>query len=780
MICHNCFQDIGNIYFSFCPHCGKPISPELLYKKGESQTNDVLTNTKFRIITTDCEQFLTGEMAMLDPNPWPLIENDVIYQQKPYTYDSKFLDLNAKEILLETTHDKNIFENTLVWTTRKSKLIIDEHSFKVEKSSLDKRLLKISKDNKIGFIDLDGREIIPCSYDSASNFENGFCLVQIQGRKLIINERNVTIASFDKSQLYINVRFISPEIFYVNDIRDSSHPRPYGRIYTKDGRVLLEVELMGEVEHLGESYYEFDASGNGRTDLYRYSGGQLNKVNTPGLSHYNYGYFKNGLMHLRNHATTPTSHAWLDKHEKIHQVPGGLRYSYGFEPSEDGLIMIHTLADRERNRWRLWNVISDSKEYEYDGQYTQFFRCHFSEGLIPFKLYNGSTGYMKINGTIAFMTDTPCKYMFDFHHGISYIETDEGIAFINSEGKRITPFIYDRVSYCDQSGAYLAHLKSNNIIKFNGGLSHLIFNVEKYTHINGFKANEKISSDYQVRIIPKSFSNYRSKYPESQIDETKYLDSVKCTISFVYDSVYEVGGDYPYLYLESNGKKGLASQNAEILIPCVYDDIKPYFYTTDKQFAYSEVCLNNKWGFHDGKRECIPCTYDSLARDTDNRIYKAFVGSKVAIANYSNWNYSRKLYDSVNFEDGKCYVTDAGKVGLYDANNCIEIIECIYDSIVKMDVWYLFKVHSSGLTGIYNTREKKIVIPCQFDDIIPAYGLYKVLKNGKVGLSSEKKLIIGCEYDDIKRLSQSNDDSYVVYKNNKCAIIGEKYSRFPA
>ena len=91
MICHNCFQDIGNIYFSFCPHCGKPISPELLYKKGESQTNDVLTNTKFRIITTDCEQFLTGEMAMLDPNPWPLIENDVVYQQRPYSYDMSLM-----------------------------------------------------------------------------------------------------------------------------------------------------------------------------------------------------------------------------------------------------------------------------------------------------------------------------------------------------------------------------------------------------------------------------------------------------------------------------------------------------------------------------------------------------------------------------------------------------------------------------------------------------------------------------------------------------------------
>ena len=66
MICHNCFQDIGNIYFSYCPHCGKSISPDLLYNKVASQTNDVLSNTLFRIIRTDCEQFLTGEMAMLN------------------------------------------------------------------------------------------------------------------------------------------------------------------------------------------------------------------------------------------------------------------------------------------------------------------------------------------------------------------------------------------------------------------------------------------------------------------------------------------------------------------------------------------------------------------------------------------------------------------------------------------------------------------------------------------------------------------------------------------
>ena len=84
----------------------------------------------------------------------------------------------------------------------------------------------------------------------------------------------------ERSQLYIKIRFISPEIFYVNDIRDSCHPRPYGRIYSKDGEVLLEVELMGEGEYLGESYYEFDVNGSRSSELFKYSDGQLNKVNT--------------------------------------------------------------------------------------------------------------------------------------------------------------------------------------------------------------------------------------------------------------------------------------------------------------------------------------------------------------------------------------------------------------------------------------------------------------------------------------------------------------------
>ena len=777
MICNNCFQDVDNISFSYCPHCGKQISPELLYNKGESQTNDVFTNNKYRIITTDCEQFLTGEMWSLDPNPDPLIENDVIYQQEPYSYNSKFLDLNGKEIFLETSHDKNIFENTLVYTTRNSKLIIDEDLYKVDKSSLDKTFLKISKNNKFGFIDLKGREIIPCNYDTADNFEYGFCVAQLQGRKLVINEKNVTIASFESSQKYINIRIISPDIFYVTNIRDNSHHRPYGRIYSADGRVLREIELMGEVEYLGESYYQLDESGGyQRLELFKYSDGQLNKVTTPGIACYSYSYFKNGLMHLRN----GSSHAWMDKYGKIHQVAGRLRYMYSFEPSEEGQIMGQTLFDRERNRWCLWNVLSDSKECEYEGPYTHFFRCHFSEGLIPFKLYDGNTGYMTIDGTIAFMTETPCKYLFDFHNGISYIKTDEGIAFINNKGKRITPFLYDRVSYCEQSGAYLAHLKSNSTIQFNGGFSHLIFSIEKYTHVNGFGANEKISSDYHTSIIPKSFSNYHSRYLESQIDETKYLDSVKHSISFDYDNVYEVRGEYPYLYLESNGNKGLASQKAEILIPCVYDDIKPYFYSSNKKFAYSEVCVNSKWGFHDGQKECVPCIFDFLVRDTDNHVYKAFIGDKVAIVNYSNWKSSTELYDHIIFEDGKCYVTDGGQTGLYDSSNCVEIIECMYESIVKTDVWYLFKVYSSGLAGIYSLRDKKIIISCEFDDITPAYGLYKVFKNGKVGLFSEKEQIIECKYDDIKRVSQYDGDNYIVYKNNKCAFIGEKYIKFPA
>ena len=782
MICHNCFQDLENTYFAFCPHCGKSISPDLLYKKGESLTNDVLSNTQFRIITTDCEQFLTGEMYMLDPNPWPLIENDIIYQQKPFSYASSFLDLNGNRLDLETTHDKEVFERTFAWTTRRYKLIIDEHLYKLDLSSIDKltsldnRLLKISKNNHFGFIDLDGNEVIPCIYDHADNFTYGLCIAKINGRKVVINEQNNTIVSFDNSQSYINIRIISPEIFYVNDIRDSSHSRPYGRIYTKDGRVLQEIELMGELVYLGESFYEYDASGNGRYELFKYTDGLLSKVTTPGITSYSYSHFKDKLMHLHG---SHSSHAWMDKNGKLHQVGGGLRYMYSFEPSGDGLIMVHTFTNRERNRWCLWNVFSDTKVCEYEGQYTQFFRCHFSEGLIPFKLYNGNTGYMKIDGTIAFMTETPCKHLFDFHNGISYIETDEGIAFINNEGKRITPFLYDRVSYCEQSGAYLAHLKSNHTIKFNGGFSHLIFCLDKYTHVNGFGANEKISSDYQVRIIPQKLSNYRSRLPESQIEEINYLDSVKRSISFSYDNIYEVGIDYPYLYIESNSKKGLASTEAEILIPCIYDDIKPYFYTSNKKFAYSEVCVNGKWGFHDGKKELVPCIYDSLVRDSDNHIYKGFVGSKVAIVNYSNWNYSRKLYDSVNFEDDKCYVINAGKVGLYDSKKCMEIIECMYDSIVKTDVYYLFKVYSSGLAGIYSTLDKRIIIPCQFDDILPDNGNYKVFRNGKVGLYSDNKEIIRCDYDEIKRVRKYVNDGYIVYRNGKCAFIGEKYKRFP-
>ncbi len=52
-------------------------------------------------------------------------------------------------------------------------------------------LISFEKEDKHGFIDKDGNEIIPCIYDSVEEFSNGLALVKLNGKSGYINKENV-------------------------------------------------------------------------------------------------------------------------------------------------------------------------------------------------------------------------------------------------------------------------------------------------------------------------------------------------------------------------------------------------------------------------------------------------------------------------------------------------------------------------------------------------------------------------------------------------------------
>lgn len=49
--------------------------------------------------------------------------------------------------------------------------------------SFHEGLARVCKDNKYGFIDKKGQEIISCNYDDADDFDGGIAIIKISGKK---------------------------------------------------------------------------------------------------------------------------------------------------------------------------------------------------------------------------------------------------------------------------------------------------------------------------------------------------------------------------------------------------------------------------------------------------------------------------------------------------------------------------------------------------------------------------------------------------------------------
>ena len=230
------------------------------------------------------------------------------------------------------------------------------------------------------------------------------------------------------------------------------------------------------------------------------------------------------------------------------------------------------------------------------------------------------------------------------------------------------------------------------------------------------------------------------------------------TIPFIYDDLVECT-DYPYIYGYINGEVGLLdAKDASMVVPCQYDKIIPYFYTESKQFAYSEVQRNGKWGFFENRKEIISCIYDSVNLKVYNNtsIYIITVGDNKGLINRNTWKKTECIYDEINFEEDGILVSIANKHGIFD-KECKEILPCLfekYDKIIYDKNTY--KVYNNKKCGIWDIRESNYVVPCCYDDVCyDAYGAYTgtywIKNNNKYGLYTNEESIKPI-YDNIKKI----------------------------
>lgn len=205
---------------------------------------------------------------------------------------------------------------------------------------------------------------------------------------------------------------------------------------------------------------------------------------------------------------------------------------------------------------------------------------------------------------------------------------------INSEGKEIIPFIYDKMDYFDKKLLVKATNKMG-VISVDGR-----------------------------QIIPLSFDEVILNYEEGLLLARKNIrwglmdKNGKEIIPFEYDSIEPVLGK---IIASKGGKKGVFNKKGKMIVPLEYDVIK----APDFMSGTYSVCKDGKWGVlnKDGK------SITQLEYDKINDY--GFACGRLAVRRNAKWGFiNRKgqevipcIYDEVFqfFEENHCEVKLNGK-----------------------------------------------------------------------------------------------------------------------
>lgn len=271
-----------------------------------------------------------------------------------------------------------------------------------------------------------------------------------------------------------------------------------------------------------------------------------------------------------------------------------------------------------------------------------------------------------------------------------------------------------------------------------------------------------------------------------------------------------------------NNKYGLINQQQEIIVPCIYDDIKhtmnndrnyEYFEESEKGFSilklicefkfqmveidaietWLAVKQNNQWGFLNYKGELVvDCIYDdinTLKKDysivqkghqyqflyysnNDEVIYSDFYDDIVSVV------YAHISYDNTELFPYLIVQIDNKKSIIHIDNQTM--ISTSYDDIIYLHDDY-FSVKQNSKYAVIDIKQN-VFTPFIYDEIIWLFdNLLKVKQANKYGVINEQgDVIIPILYDDIDIANKQNNDggvksSYIVETlNGKIGYFNRK------
>lgn len=255
--------------------------------------------------------------------------------------------------------------------------------------SFHEGLASVSRHGKYGFIDKNGREVIPCMYDDASYFSDGLACVKLNGKYGFIDRlgREVIPPTYDTAGNFFN----------------GLAPVDHNKIIDKCGRVVFSVKGMypfTRVHEFSEGLAHFSI--HSKYGFIDNTGREVIPCTFDGAHK-----FAEGMACVKRKYASPNSSAY--------------QYKHGFIDTT-GEIVIPCIYE-DSGRYFSEGLVSVAKEVR--GDYGKYIRWGFVD----------KTGKEVI----------PCKYQWvdNFHDGLAMFRSDNSYrgvwGFIDKTGKEVIP-----------------------------------------------------------------------------------------------------------------------------------------------------------------------------------------------------------------------------------------------------------------------------------------------------------------------------------------------------
>ena len=428
-----------------------------------------------------------------------------------------------------------------------------------EFTTFSEGLAGVKKNDKWGFINQTGNEVIPCVYDEIENSDfimSVNVIVRKNGKYGLINQTGKELIPFGKYEERID--------------------RMYNGLLSVGGRIL-------------------DENGKENPDF------QVNNYDVR---------FHDGINIIKSSGKFVLENK--EGQEIVLQKPYSavLNFSDGMAAVQMNGVVSESSSMPEKGTWGF--IDKTGKEAIpciYTFQYNNV--RDFREGLVQV-MKNGKYGYIDKTGK----TIVPFKYSVDCLNGMDDFNFSDGFArvimknkggvckwgLVDNKGKEAIPCIYDYIGPFSEGFAAVEIHGKYGIINIDGKI---------VIPANYCKIIPQHAADRQdfYRMIP-SFRNGLVKLILGNCknnDECKYgvIDqSNNVVIPFIYDYIYSDTNDY--FICGKNNKQGLLDNTGKEISPFIYDHIYP-------KYNYFVCEINHKQGLLDNTgKEIITPVFDEI------------------------------------------------------------------------------------------------------------------------------------------------------------------------